>query len=149
MKWEEFTQKTIAMGSNGATVMLGSENGVVTLFQKYSSWLVAVHCYGHRLELAFKDVIKKVPLLERLNVLLYGLYYFYHRSPLNRSNLKAAFKATGTGLSSVPTRVGGTQWVGHVLFALMNITRGYSGIVLHLQQLVGNQTGSVSKDQQA
>ena len=63
--------------------------------------------------------------------------------------MKAAFKATGTGLSLVPTRVGGTQWVGHVLLALMNVTRGYSGIVLHLQQLVGNQIGSVSKDQQA
>ena len=103
MKWEEFTQKTIAMGSDGASVMLDSENGVVSLFWKYSPWLVAVYCYGHRLELAFKDVIKKVPLLERLNVLLYGLYYFYHRSPLNSSNLKAAFKATGTGLSLVPT----------------------------------------------
>ena len=75
------------MGSDGASVMLGSENGVATLFWKYSPWLFAVHCYGHRLELAFKDVIKKVPLLERLNVLLYGLYYFYHRSPLNSSNL--------------------------------------------------------------
>ena len=31
----------------------------------------------------------------------------------------------------------------------MNVTRRYSGIVLHLQQLVGNQIGSVSKDQQA
>ena len=57
LKWEEFTQKTIAMGSDGASVMLGSENGVVTLLQKYSPWLVAVHCYGYRLELAFKDVI--------------------------------------------------------------------------------------------
>ena len=105
LKWEEFTQKTIAMGSDGASFMLGSENGVVTLFQKYSPWLVAVHCYGQRLELAFKDAIKKVSLLERLNVLLCVLYYFYYRSPLNRSNLNAAFKATGTGLNLVPTRV--------------------------------------------
>ena len=66
LKWEEFTQKTIAMGSDGASVMLGSENGVVTLFQKYSPWFVAVHWYGHSLELAFKDVTKKVPLLECL-----------------------------------------------------------------------------------
>ena len=148
LKWEEFTQKSIAMGSDGASDMLGSKNGVVTLFQKYSPWLVAVHCYGHKIELAFKNVIRKVPLLERLQVLLYGLYYFYHRSPLNRSNLKAAVKDTGTGFSLVPTRDEGTQWVGYVLLALMNVTRGYSGIVLHLQQLVGNQIGSVSKDQQ-
>ena len=49
----------------------------------------------------------------------------------------------------VPTRVGGTQWVGNVLLALMNVTRGYSGIVLQFQQLVANKIGSVSKDQQA
>ena len=50
LKWEEFTQKIIAMGSDGASVMLGSENGVVALFWKYSPWLVAVNCYGHRLD---------------------------------------------------------------------------------------------------
>ena len=49
----------------------------------------------------------------------------------------------------IPTRVGDTQWVGHILLALTNATSGYSGIVPHLQQLVGNQIGSVSKDQQA
>ena len=147
--WDDFIKTMIAMGSDGESVMLGSERGVASLMKKNAPWLVAVHCYGHRLELAFKDVIKKVPLLERMNVLLYGLFYFYHRSPLNRANLKAAYKAAGVNLSLVPIRVGGTRWVGHVLNALMNVIRAYPGIVLHLQQLVGNQIGSVNKDQQA
>ena len=119
--WDDFIKTMIAMGSDGASVMLGSERGVASLMKKNAPWLVAVHCYGHRLELAFKDVIKKVPLLERMNVLLYGLFYFYHRSPLNRANLKAAYKAAGVNLSLVPIRVGGTRWVGHVLNALMNV----------------------------
>ena len=126
-KWEDFTNTLVALGSDGASVMLGTERGVAVLLRKDAPWLVAVYCYGHRLELAFKDVIKKVPLLERLNVLLYGLFYFYHRSPLNR----------------------GTRWVGHVFNALMNVMQGCSGIVLHLQQLLGNVFDSVNKDQQA
>ena len=148
-KWEDFTKTLVALGSDGASVMLGTERGVAALLRKDAPWLVAVHYYGHRLELAFKDVTKKVPLLERLNVLLYGLFYFYHRSPLNRANLKAAFKAAGVQQNLVPIRVGGTRWVGHVFNALMNVIQGYSGIVLHLQQLVGNVFDSVNKDQQA
>ena len=119
--WDDFIKTMIAMGSDGASVMLGSERGVAALLKKNAPWLIAVHCYGHRLELAFKDVIKKVPLLERMNVLLYDLFYFYHRSPLNRANLKAGYKAAGVNLSLVPIRVGGTRWVGHVLNALMNV----------------------------
>ena len=86
-KWD-FTKTLVALGSDGASVMHGTERGVAALLRKDAPGLVAVHCYGygHRLELAFKDVIEKVPLLERLNVLLYGLFYFNHRSPLNRAN---------------------------------------------------------------
>ena len=109
------------MGSDGASVMLGSERGFAALLKKNVPCLVAGHCYGHILEQAFKDVVKKVPLLERMNVLLYGLFYYYHRSSLNRANLKAAYKADGVNLSLVPVRVGGTKWVGHVLYALMNV----------------------------
>lgn len=64
-----------------------------------------------------------------------GLYYFYHDSPLNCSNLKNSFKALGKNVVTL-TQVGGTRWVGHVLTALSNLFRGYEALVQHLQQLV-------------
>ena len=67
-----------ALASDGSSVMLRTERGVAAVLRKDAHWLVAVHCYGHRLELAFQDVIKKVPLLERMNVLLYGLFTTQH-----------------------------------------------------------------------
>ena len=59
VKWEEFMRKTIAMGSEGASVAVGPEIGVITMLQKYSPWLGGDHCYGHRLELALRMLSRK------------------------------------------------------------------------------------------
>ena len=58
--WAQFTKKLVALGSDGASVMLGKNNGVIALLQAIQPSMIAVHCSGHRLELAFKDTIKKV-----------------------------------------------------------------------------------------
>lgn len=85
MPWEEFTTKMVGMGSDGASVMLGCKNGVAAHLKRIQPALVAVHCYAHKLELAFKDAIKKVSIDAKVSTcLLQGLYYFYHNSALNR-----------------------------------------------------------------
>ena len=50
--------------------------------------MIAFHCSGHRLELAYKDAIKKFPLAEKVVTLLSGLFYMYRNSPLNRKTSK-------------------------------------------------------------
>ena len=39
--------------------------------------LIGVHCSAHRLELCYKDAMKKVPMAEKVLTLLTGLYYMY------------------------------------------------------------------------
>ena len=87
--WAQFTKKLVALGSDGASVMLGKNNGVIALLQAIQLSMIAVHCSGHRLELAFKDMIKKVANADKVT-LLSGLYYMYRNSALNRTNLKNA-----------------------------------------------------------
>ena len=106
--WKEFLAKLVALGSDGAAVMLGKNNGVITLLQAHQPSMIAVHCSGHRLELAYKDTIKKFPLPEKVVTLLTGLYYMYRNSPLNRANLKEAYRCLSKKVL-LPTRAGGTR----------------------------------------
>ena len=87
--WEPFTQKMVACTTDGASVMLGKKTGVVTQFQKEQPCLLPVHCMAHRTELSYGDAFKNTPLYDKaVKTLLVGLFYFYAKSPLNRSNLR-------------------------------------------------------------
>ena len=89
---------------------------------------------GHRLELSYKDAVKDILTHKKLSDLLLGLFYFYHSSPLNRSNLKRTGEALGVQVY-IPTRVGGTRWLAHTLTALIDLLKGYQVLVEHLGQV--------------
>ena len=135
MDFEEFLQGLCSLGCDGASVMTGKKGGVYGLLKEQQQCIVPVHCFAHRLELAFKDAVKKLKLYEKsVDTLAMGLYYFYHRSSLNRSMLRRSFEALNMEVL-IPTRVGGTRWIGHLNRALSNITRSYSALIQHLQQV--------------
>lgn len=128
-------KKLVAMGTDGAAVMLGCNNGVVTKVRDMvAPSLVGVHCFAHRLELAAKDVVKKHAQYGIFEKLMQNLFKFYKMSNLNRSNLKEACK-TANVKQLVPTRLGGTRWVPHTLRAINNLWQIYPALVLHLSQV--------------
>ncbi|XP_073727113.1 zinc finger protein 862-like [Misgurnus anguillicaudatus] len=114
--------------------MTGSKTGVVNRLRGERTYILGVHCMAHRLELAFKDVMKTNNLCRKVEDLLTGLFTFYHRSPLNRAKLKDSFSVLGIK-PLMPTRIGGTRWVCHLLRALDHFLRGFKGIVQHLEQM--------------
>lgn len=63
------------------------------------------------------------------------VYVRFHTSTLNRANLGNSFQALGC-TPLVPTRIGGTQWVGHLLRDLDHFLQGYQGLVQHLDQVM-------------
>ncbi|KAJ7997979.1 hypothetical protein DPEC_G00217780 [Dallia pectoralis] len=79
---------------------------------------------AHRLELTFKDAVKSCPQCTKLDDLLSSLYVFYHKSKLNRANLKNSFKVLGMK-PLIPTRVEGTRCLAHLFRALDHFLRGY------------------------
>ena len=44
--WDEFKSKLVALGSDGASVMLGKNNGVIAKFQAEQPSMMAVNCSG-------------------------------------------------------------------------------------------------------
>ncbi|XP_033747138.1 zinc finger protein 862-like [Pecten maximus] len=135
-RFPDWREKIIAMGTDGASVMVGKKGGVVKIVSEAVDrpFLKGIHCSAHRLELAYKDATKKIPIHQRCELLLLNLYLFYKYSPLNRANLRASFESLGKA-SRVPTRMGGTRWLPHTKRALKQMLEGMDGIVLHLEQM--------------
>ena len=102
MEFNTFLSKLVTMGSDGASVMLGKKSEVLALLKEQQPSLIGVHCSAHRLELCYKDAMKKVPIAEKVLTLLTGLYYMYRNSPLNRTNLKNAFRCLSINIK-LPT----------------------------------------------
>lgn len=123
--------KLVAMGSDGASNMTGVQSGLSTLLKKeVNPEIVNVHCLCHRLELAFRDVVKKVKLYDKLMTILIGLYYFYKKSYKNRQGLKMSIEAIGKGI--FPTKVTGTRWLPHLYRGICALLRTYNALEAHL-----------------
>ena len=76
------------MVSDGASNMVGSKSGLITLLREnVNNETIKIHCLAHRLELSFRDVVKKSKLYDKLMTLLIGLHYFYKRQYENKSGV--------------------------------------------------------------
>ena len=73
-------KKLVGFGCDGAAVMVGVNNGVATLFRREQPCVQAIHCFAHRLELAYKEALCRLPVYAKLSGLLLSLYLFYHHS---------------------------------------------------------------------
>ena len=133
---ESWKAKIVGIATDGAAVMLGSKNGVVARVKRELKrpFIQSVHCSNHRLELAYKDACRRIDLFTKIDSFLLSIYLFYKKSSLNRSKLKEAAKACGQS-PLIPTRVGGTRWLPHILRAVDHILRGYIPIMTHITQV--------------
>lgn len=127
----QWLEKVVACGTDGASVMTGVKKGVVTQLRQDRSYILGIHCMSHRLELAFSDAMTHISMARKVEELLSGLYTFYHKSCVNRANLKKGFEEVGMK----HLRIGGTRWASHVLQALDKFLRGYKGLMYHLDQV--------------
>ena len=55
----DYRNKLVGLRTDGANVILGKKTGAVKRIKEKIErpWLIAVHCSGHKLELAYKDVV--------------------------------------------------------------------------------------------
>ena len=135
---ETWRNKLVDLEVDGAAVNTGKQSRFIALVKTGLDhpFIQGIHCSAHRLELTIKDVVKAVPMLQKVHQFLLNMFYYYFKSPLNRANLKKAYGALGIQSHLMPTRVGGTRWVPHTRTALENLLTGYPAFVQHLSQVV-------------
>jgi hypothetical protein len=137
-EYKDIINQIVGLSCDRASMMTGCRNSVSYLIKSDQESLVTIHCAAHRLELSLKDSAKEVKLFDDANSLLLNIYLFYRNSALNRSMLKRCYDAEtdeDKGPFLIPTRVGGTRWVGHTDTALKNLIGSYSSIRTHLEQV--------------
>ncbi|XP_053148082.1 zinc finger protein 862-like [Hemicordylus capensis] len=131
---QDWARKLVGFGSNGADVMVGQNNGVAKLLKEIQPCVQSVHCLVHRLEMTYKAALKSIQPFTLLTGLLQNMYYFYHNSPLNKSNLKLAYEALRLR-PAIPSRIAGSRWLPCLQTALQTLLKGYPAIVLHMSKI--------------
>ena len=123
--------KLVGFGSDGAATMMGIRNGVGTRLKGICPDITLIHCLAHRLELCFKDAIKKSQYYDKAQTLLIGLYYFIRKSPKQKRGLLMAFEANNMK-ACLLTKCGGTRWIGHQVRAIAAFLKSFQAIVDYL-----------------
>ncbi|XP_014809464.1 PREDICTED: sperm flagellar protein 2 [Calidris pugnax] len=131
---QDWSKKLVGFGSDGTDVMVGRNSGVAKLLREIQPCVQSVHCFAHRLKLAYKRALKNIQLYNILVNVLRNMYYFYHNSPLNKNNLKATYEALKLR-PAIPSRIGGSQWLPRLQTALQILLKGYPAMVLHLSKI--------------
>ena len=93
--------------------------------------IINIHCLAHRLDISFRDVVKKAKLYDKLMTLLIGLHYFYKRqykTNLDSCDVWRLLESKGV-LSSKET---GTRWLPHLSRGISCLLRSYTTIEAHL-----------------
>ena len=130
----QWCEKVVGFGSDGASVMVGHRGGVSALIKRGIPHLMSIHCIAHRLELGIKGTIKDVVYHGVVDQLLLNLYKFYHNSPLNWENLIQTGTAIGVKVLK-PVNIKGTRWIAHHENALKAVTQDWLCLVSHLEQV--------------
>lgn len=79
--------------TDGASVMVGREGGVVTKIKEIVPMFIATHCSAHRLSLATCDASNASSMVQRFQRILNLIYVFFSRSSVRTAELSEMQKA--------------------------------------------------------
>ncbi|KAI6651871.1 Zinc finger protein [Oopsacas minuta] len=124
--------------TDGASVMVGCEHGVVTRIKQVVPTFIATHCSAHRLSLATCDTCNASTMIQRFQRILNQIYVFFSGS----THEAAEGEATAHGLCNEivnPTFIASLLLLSNILAILGNLFRTFQLAQLNLlavEQLV-------------
>ncbi|KAL7383107.1 hypothetical protein ABVT39_004870 [Epinephelus coioides] len=126
------TARIFGLGTDGAAVMTGHQNGVAK--QLTDSWpqLVSVHCAAHRLALACKDAADNVPFMKTFRGHLQDLHIYFRNSANRTAVLKAASSALGVDSLKI-TEAKDTRWLSQDT-AISTLQRNLAAVLAALAE---------------
>lgn len=71
----------LGLGTDGASTMTGTKEGLTGQFLRESPHLLNTHCAAHRIALCTEQAAKKVPTMAEYQHNLESVYYFFKKSP--------------------------------------------------------------------
>ena len=130
-------QKMVAMGSDGASVMLGRRSGVVARLKATVPWLIGNHCVAHRLALAAGQASGSVQYLNRFKSIVDQLFRFYNYSAVRTAGLAEIQKALDQPQLKLKHACD-TRWLSHDM-AVTALRRCLPAVVSSLSREAGER----------
>ncbi|XP_076834821.1 zinc finger protein 862-like [Brachyhypopomus gauderio] len=128
------TAQLYGLGTDGAAVMTGRQNGVAKLLQDDYPWVVHVACAAHRLALACRDATMGVQYMATFRDHLQQLHLYFHNSANRTEVLLAASGLLGLKDLKV-TEVKDTRWLSQHL-AIQSLQRNLPSVLSALAEEV-------------
>ncbi|XP_064648743.1 zinc finger protein 862-like [Lineus longissimus] len=130
------------VGTDGASVMTGRVNGVVTKMKALEPNIIAVHCVNHRLALASKDSFGQMPVLVNLEETLEALFKYYNYSSKKKGSLEqlqTLLTSEERGRAVTIKHAAHTRWLSHDA-AVDSVRKAYDAILVDLESEVVKPT---------
>ena len=137
------TERVAAMGSDGAAVMVGRENGVVARLAKEQPSLVNIHCVAHRLALAVSEAADTVAPVKRFKGFVGSLFTYFHRSSKRTGQLQASFEEVFDRPALKLREPADTRWLS-CDEAIQVIRRSLDPLSVALQDLASSDAGDAT-----
>ncbi|CAG2186740.1 unnamed protein product [Mytilus edulis] len=125
-------EKMCALGSDGASVMLGRKGGVAALLKESVPTLIANHCVAHRLALASSQAAAAVPYLKKFKAIVEQLYRFYQYSAVRMAALHHIQEILQEPVIKI-TEAKDVRWLSHDK-AVQSIRRCFPSIITSLER---------------
>ena len=122
---DNWKQKLVCLGSDGASVMIGKNNSVYVHLKTDVPSLISIHCIAHKLELGFQDTIKDVKLFQDAKEMLQGTWKYYKYSCKAVHEIKELADMMGERAYKA-VKADGSRWIPHLERALKVLLRTIS-----------------------
>ena len=133
--------KLIMFTSDGASVMLGCENGVQAKLKSVVPHLVEFHCVAHREALSVSQAYKSVGYFVQIESILRAIYSYFAHSSVRTERLKLVFKVLNKKFIRLQ-KLFDIRWLSR-LEAVRAIVRSYDALVTYFND---QSTGDVTAD---
>ncbi|XP_078538800.1 zinc finger protein 862-like [Lissotriton helveticus] len=135
--------KMVMFTSDGASVMLGKNNGVATRLKQSIPHLVEQHCVAHREDLGVDDAWKRVPMIKEMETLLRTVYTVFSRSPARKSKLDEIASVTECEVVSFRP-LNEVRWLSRH-FAVGALIRNYETVLKYFEHEKVEENDPIAK----
>ena len=135
---QNWKSKLVGLGTDGASVNLGSQAGLGAILKKDIPHLIHIHCIAHNLELAVLDACKQVGYVQKFQTTIKCVLKYYSKSGKRLHELSEVGKLLSKEVRSFG-KWNPVRWIASKCRILKAINCNWLATVIHLgEKAIGN-----------
>nr|XP_006115242.1 uncharacterized protein LOC102444032 isoform X1 [Pelodiscus sinensis] len=135
--------KMVMFTSDGASVLLGGNNGVATQLKQYVPHLIEQHCVAHREDLGLVEAWNQVPMMRTIETLLKTIYTVFCRSSDGRGQFEEMVNVTENETVSFKP-LNEVRWLSRH-FTVSALMRNYETLLRYFERELSENNDPIAK----